>query len=298
MLQGLEQMPFDHQIRAMRWRGDGVCCFILAGSGGIDAFRASRVLPHLLHLSTLSTGHLSQADLSGFRACVLLADLMDWPASEENAPDLVAACKELASNGSAVAVVAVFLSPIPGGPDRDAAASAALQNAVLGAGADCVLFSCPSHPVTFRHLQTAIQGTEAWHERIAEAIESAQAKLARAQEQRWQRHYQIALRKIVWKAPQTVFPHIPQEDADLQEREDGVGDCSFVRVIGSGAFGSVFLGRHPRLGDVAVKAIKKASIKNIFDLAKVERELSILMGVLDHPNVLQILSCLHSAHRG
>ncbi|CAE6967238.1 Smok2b [Symbiodinium sp. CCMP2592] len=296
VLQGLEQMPFDHQIRAMRWRGDGVCCFILAGSGGIDAFRASRVLPHLLHLSTLSTGHLSQADLSGFRACVLLADLMDWPASEENAPDLLSACKELASNGSAVAVVAVFLSFIPGGPDRDAASTAALQNAVLGAGADCVLFSCPTHPVTFRHLQTAIQGTEAWHERIAEAIESAQAKLARAQEQRWQRHYQIALRKIVWKAPQTVFPHIPQEDGDLQEREDGVGDCSFVRVIGSGAFGSVFLGRHPRLGDVAVKAIKKASIKNIFDLAKVERELSILMGVLDHPNVLQILSCLHSTN--
>eukprot|EP00439_Symbiodinium_sp_Y106_P084908 s357_g26.t5 len=296
VLQGLEQMPFDHQIRAMRWRGDGVCCFILAGSGGIDAFRASRVLPHLLHLSTLSSGHLSQADLSGFRACVLLADLMDWPASEENAPDLVSACKELASNGSAVAVVAVFLSPIPGGPDRDAASTAALQNAVLGAGADCVLFSCPTHPVTCRHLQTAIQGTEAWHERIAEAIESAQAKLARAQEQRWQRHYQIALRKIVWKAPQTVFPHIPQEDGDLQEREDGVGDCSFVRVIGSGAFGSVFLGRHPRLGDVAVKAIKKASIKNIFDLAKVERELSILMGVLDHPNVLQILSCLHSTN--
>ena len=298
MLQGLEQMPFDHQIRGMRWRGDGVCCFILAGSGGIDAFRASRVLPHLLHLSTLSAGHLSQADLSGFRACVLLADLLEWPATEENAPDLLTACKELASNGSAVAVVAVFLSPIPGGPDRDASSTASLQNAVLGAGADCVLFSCPTHPVTFRHLQTAVQGTEAWHERIAEAIESAQAKLARAQEQRWQRHYQIALRKIVWKAPQTVFPHIPQEDADLDEREDGVGDCSFVRVIGSGAFGSVFLGRHPRLGDVAVKAIKKASIKNIFDLAKVERELSILMGVLDHPNVLQILSCLHSARLG
>ena len=31
--------------------GEGVCCFILAGSGGIDAFRASRVPPHLLHLS-------------------------------------------------------------------------------------------------------------------------------------------------------------------------------------------------------------------------------------------------------
>lgn len=150
--------------------------------------------------------------------------------------------------------------------------------------------------MTFRHLQAAIQGTEAWHERIAEAIESAQAKLARAQEQRWQRHYQIALRKIVWKAPQTVFPHIPQEDATLEEREDGVGDFSFVRVIGSGAFGSVFLGRHPRFGDVAIKALKKASIKNVFDLAKVERELSILMGVLDHPNVLEILSCLHGAN--
>ncbi|CAJ1361551.1 unnamed protein product [Effrenium voratum] len=294
-VQGLEQMPFDHQIRGMRWKGDGVCCFILAGSGGIDAFRASRVLPHLLHLSTLSSGHLGQADLGGFRACVLLCDLMEWPASEQGAEDLLAACKELASNGSAVAVVAVFLSPIPGGPDRDAVSTQALHSAVLAAGADCVLFSCPTHPVTFRHLQAAIQGTEAWHERIAEAIESAQAKLARAQEQRWQRHYQIALRKIVWKAPQTVFPHIPQEDAQIDEREDGVGDYSFVRVIGSGAFGSVFLGRHPRLGDVAVKAIKKASIKNVFDLAKVERELSILMGVLDHPNVLQILSCLHSA---
>lgn len=77
--------------------------------------------------------------------------------------------------------------------------------------------------------------------------------------------------------------------------EDGVGDFSFVRVIGSGAFGSVFLGRHPRFGDVAIKALKKASIKNVFDLAKVERELSILMGVLDHPNVLEILSCLHGA---
>lgn len=32
-------------------QGEGVCCFILAGSGSIDAFRASRVLPHLLHLS-------------------------------------------------------------------------------------------------------------------------------------------------------------------------------------------------------------------------------------------------------
>lgn len=294
--QGLEQMPFDHQIRGMRWKGEGVCCFILAGSGGIDAFRASRVLPHLLHLSTLSSGHLGQADLSGFRACVLLCDLMEWPASQDDAKDLFSACKELASNGSAVAVIAVFLAPIPGGPDRDAASTQALHSAVLAAGADCVLFSCPTHPVTFRHLQAAIQGTEAWHERIAEAIESAQAKLARAQEQRWQRHYQIALRKIVWKAPQTVFPHIPQEDADLAERDDGVGDYSFVRVIGSGAFGSVFLGRHPRFGDVAIKAIKKASIKNVFDLAKVERELSILMGVLDHPNVLEILSCLHGAN--
>lgn len=294
--QGLEQMPFDHQIRGMRWKGEGVCCFILAGSGGIDAFRASRVLPHLLHLSTLSSGHLGQADLSGFRACVLLCDLMEWPASQDDAKDLFSACKELASNGSAVAVIAVFLAPIPGGPDRDAASTQALHSAVLAAGADCVLFPCPTHPVTFRHLQAAIQGTEAWHERIAEAIESAQAKLARAQEQRWQRHYQIALRKIVWKAPQTVFPHIPQEDADLAERDDGVGDYSFVRVIGSGAFGSVFLGRHPRFGDVAIKAIKKASIKNVFDLAKVERELSILMGVLDHPNVLEILSCLHGAN--
>lgn len=223
---------------------------------------------------------------------------MEWPASRDDAKDLFSACKELASNGSAVAVIAVFLAPIPGGPDRDAASTQALHSAVLAAGADCVLFSCPTHPVTFRHLQAAIQGTEAWHERIAEAIESAQAKLARAQEQRWQRHYQIALRKIVWKAPQTVFPHIPQEDADLAERDDGVGDYSFVRVIGSGAFGSVFLGRHPRFGDVAIKAIKKASIKNVFDLAKVERELSILMGVLDHPNVLEILSCLHGAKLG
>jgi len=294
--QGLEQMPFDHQIRGMRWKGEGVCCFILAGSGGIDAFRASRVLPHLLHLSTLSSGHLGQADLSGFRACVLLCDLVSWPASQDDAADLFSACKELASNGTAVAVIAVFLAPIPGGPDRDAASTQALHSAVLAAGADCVLFSCPTHPVTFRHLQSAIQGTEAWHERIAEAIENAQAKLARAQEQRWQRHYQIALRKIVWKAPQTVFPHIPQEDASLAERDDGVGDYSFVRVIGSGAFGSVFLGRHPRFGDVAIKAIKKASIKNVFDLAKVERELSILMGVLDHPNVLEILSCLHGAN--
>jgi len=49
---------------------------------------------------------------------------------------------------------------------------------------------------------------------------------------------------------------------------------------------------------VAIKAIKKASIKNVFDLAKVERELSILMGVLDHPNVLEILSCLHGATLG
>lgn len=225
-------------------------------------------------------------------------DLVSWPASQDDAADLFSACKELASNGTAVAVIAVFLAPIPGGPDRDAASTQALHSAVLAAGADCVLFSCPTHPVTFRHLQSAIQGTEAWHERIAEAIENAQAKLARAQEQRWQRHYQIALRKIVWKAPQTVFPHIPQEDADLAERDDGVGDYSFVRVIGSGAFGSVFLGRHPRFGDVAIKAIKKASIKNVFDLAKVERELSILMGVLDHPNVLEILSCLHGATLG
>eukprot|EP00913_Durusdinium_trenchii_P013196 g12386.t1 len=85
----------------MRWKGEGVCCFILAGSGSIDAFRASRVLPHLLHLSTLSSGHLGQADLSGFRACVLLCDLMEWPASEDAATDLFSACKELASNGSA-----------------------------------------------------------------------------------------------------------------------------------------------------------------------------------------------------
>ena len=146
---------------------------------------------------------------------------MEWPASEDAATDLFSACKELASNGSAVAVIAVFLSPIPGGPDRDPVSTQLLHSAVLSAGADCVLFSCPTHPVTFRHLQAAIQGTEAWHERIAEAIESAQAKLARAQEQRWQRHYQIALRKIVWKAPQAVFPHIPQEDATLEEREDG-----------------------------------------------------------------------------
>lgn len=293
---GFSQMPFENQIRGLRWRGEGVCCFLLAGSGGIDACRASRVLPHLLHFSTLSSGHLGHADLSGFRACVLLTELQEGPCYTECAKDLLSACKELASNSSAAVVVAVFLSALPGGPDRDPQAMQALHRSVLAAGADSVLFSCPQSPVASRHLQGAVQGTEAWHERIAEAIESAQAKLARAQEQRWQRHYQIALRKIVWKAPQTVFPHIPQEDMALGEREDGVGDCDFLRVIGSGAFGSVHLARHPRLGDVAVKVIKKASIKNIFDLAKVERELSILMGVLDHPNVLEILSCLHGSN--
>lgn len=54
------------------------------------------------------------------------------------------------------------------------------------------------------HLQAAIQGTEAWHERIAEAIESAQAKLARAQEQRWQRHYQ-SLGCLASPRSETVF---------------------------------------------------------------------------------------------
>lgn len=160
---------------------------------------------------------------------------------------------------------------------------------------------------------------------------------------------------------QAVFPCVfPKEGAEEALLKDGVGEYSFIRVIGSGAFGSVFLGRHPRFGDVAIKSLKKASIKtpgmqgsmpnmglyltkgftshistiftnvqrisivffivfhqismvfhsisairgsnlasvaprNVFDLAKVERELSILMGVLDHPNVLEILSCLHGA---
>ena len=40
----------------------------------------------------MSNGHLGQADLSGFRACVLLCDLMEWPAKEEDAADLFAAC--------------------------------------------------------------------------------------------------------------------------------------------------------------------------------------------------------------
>ena len=45
--------PRHVQTKRRMWKdgqGEGVCCFILAGSGGIDAFRASRVLPHLLHL--------------------------------------------------------------------------------------------------------------------------------------------------------------------------------------------------------------------------------------------------------
>jgi len=289
-------LAFDHLIRGLRWRGDGRCCKVLAGSEGIDTARASRAIPHLWYLSALSPGHLSQADLSGFRACITLSAVGEWPASTSSVTELISACKELAGNGSAAAVVCVVLSPIPGGPDRDAKSTGALQTAILAAGADSVLFSCPTHPVTFRQLQSAVQGTENWHEKTAEAIESAQTKMVRAQGQRWQRHYQIALRKIVWKAPQTVFPHIPQEDHDLLEREDGVGDYVFSRVIGSGTFGRVYLGQHPRLNDVAVKSIKKASIKSIFDLAKVERELSILMGVLDHPNVLRILSCLHGAN--
>eukprot|EP00930_Biecheleria_cincta_P039112 TRINITY_DN26903_c0_g1_i1.p1 TRINITY_DN26903_c0_g1~~TRINITY_DN26903_c0_g1_i1.p1 ORF type:complete len:1482 (-),score=245.16 TRINITY_DN26903_c0_g1_i1:147-4532(-) len=289
-------LAFDNLIRNLRWRGDGRCCKILAGAQGIDTARASRAIPHLWYLSALSPGHLSQADLSGFRACITLSAVSDWPASTSCVDELISACKELAGNGSAAAVVSVVLSPVPGGPDRDAKSTGALQQAILAAGADAVLFSCPTQPVTFRQLQSAVQGTENWHEKTAEAIESAQTKMVRAQEQRWQRHYQIALRKIVWKAPQTVFPHIPQEDAGLEEREGGVGDYTFSRVVGSGTFGRVHLAKHPRLGDVAVKSIKKASIKSIFDLAKVERELSILMGVLDHPNVLRIISCLHGAN--
>eukprot|EP00927_Polykrikos_kofoidii_P033518 TRINITY_DN28346_c0_g1_i1.p1 TRINITY_DN28346_c0_g1~~TRINITY_DN28346_c0_g1_i1.p1 ORF type:complete len:1169 (+),score=185.90 TRINITY_DN28346_c0_g1_i1:144-3509(+) len=261
----------------------------------------SRVLPNLVLLQSMSENYLTENDFAAYRGCVSLAFLPN-PCIKPDHPTIVqlfAGLQKLASNDSVSALIALCVAAEPDSPSITNAQDYTrdLTRAAMDAGADAFLLSCPDAAVTWRQLDTAVVSVDVWTERVLEVTkqaEESEAAIAEAEE-RHRRHLQLAMKKMVWKSPQTVFPHIPQVDPRLQERDDGVGQYTFIRTLGKGSFGTVQLARSPGSASEAVKVISKANIRSMNDLAHIERELSILLGILDHPNILRILSCMHGA---
>jgi len=280
------------QLRDLRLPpGEGSCCYIMAADcTGCTAKDSASFLPGLLYLPALRERYLREADLSECRACLLLAPLPHRPAEAEDCKATFRAVRDLVgerSGGLLGTIIVVFLAGTDQ-PDQLPAAIPTLHAAAFAAGVDNVLMSHPGAPIGKTQLQTAVLTAEFWHDRLDE-VESREAH----KQEKWGQKYKAQLRKLIWSTPDSVFPHIPQEDPDLLEEEGSVGDYHLIRTIGQGGFGMVYLAQHEEQGRVAVKTINKATIKRIDDLASVEQEIRILREVLDHPNVLKVHCCLH-----
>lgn len=284
------------------------CCFIVSGGDVADARELVRTLPHVRHVSTFSSDHLLEADFAAFRSCVVLVILPDLRADVDcpAVQSALASSRDLLANES-VGVVLIFfvgqstvedtfentdtVSAFAGAP-RGSLLDARGKDLVMTAtsiGADGVLFSSPDQKLSARRFRAALQVAEAWSDRVVKSLDNVKMDM----ERKCKRHVQVATRKLVWNSPQTIFPHIPHEDKSLKERENGVGDYTFTRQLGRGAFGTVHLARSATGQSVAIKVVTKKKIRNLKDLAQIERELIILRGVLDHPNILRIYACLH-----
>eukprot|EP00928_Gymnodinium_smaydae_P080876 TRINITY_DN64496_c0_g1_i1.p1 TRINITY_DN64496_c0_g1~~TRINITY_DN64496_c0_g1_i1.p1 ORF type:complete len:1232 (+),score=155.65 TRINITY_DN64496_c0_g1_i1:119-3814(+) len=274
--------------------------FILSGADAEDIRCITRILPHVMHLSTVSSGHLREVDLSSYRVCVVLVvlpDLQTLPSSEA-VEQAYTAVKDLNSNESMGCSVVLFVglsSVEPSFSDEEVDIFQSQAFLTMQAEADGVLFSCPSAPVHACQLQTTVQVAEAWSDRTLKATHH----MKEAMEKKCHRHMSIAMRKMVWNAPLTVFPHIPPEDKNLNEHANGVGPYTYTKKIGQGGFGSVYLAtsEHNPNQHVAVKEIAKSQSWSLGDLAQIEREIVILKGILNHPNVLKIIECLHGKTR-
>eukprot|EP00971_Amphidinium_carterae_P347459 6489478-Amphidinium_carterae.1 len=160
----------------------------------------------------------------------------------------------------------------------------------MNCGADTVLCSNPGQHVTYAQMMVQVQTLEL----LAEREVQAQKQVQKNCEQRMEKNLQISMRKAIWGMPEKVFKHIPHIDTQLRETDDGVGLYRFSRNLGKGTFSSVKLACHPEYGQVAMKVINKALIRSVEDLAMTENELSILQGCVNHPNVAEIVECLHS----
>jgi serine/threonine protein kinase len=68
----------------------------------------------------------------------------------------------------------------------------------------------------------------------------------------------------------------------------------FIKRLGEGSYGLVYLARHPRIKERLV-AIKYLKLGNVDDIKKVEREVDILAR-LQHPNVVNILDTYRFDH--
>jgi len=291
-----DSSPFTPLLKSLRRRGGGGdSCFLLPHSTLLGVQRVMNVLPNVIHRDLHSPGFLAGADLRKFRAAVILIALPD--SMDDVSGDLVEGvehiCAELNSNSSSPPItLALCLSGVQR-PDPNHDVPKILQELIswiMGCGADGVLCSSPANPVTYAQLSIQVQTLELLAEREVQAQREVQASC----EQRMERNLQISMRKAIWSMPEKVFKHIPQIDKHLQETADSVGQYKLSRSLGKGTFSSVKLAAHPTHGQVAMKIINKALIRNVEDLAMTENEMSILIGCLNHPNVVRIIECIHT----
>uniref|UniRef100_A0A7S4WB29 Protein kinase domain-containing protein n=1 Tax=Alexandrium monilatum TaxID=311494 RepID=A0A7S4WB29_9DINO len=159
-------------------------------------------------------------------------------------------------------------------------------------GADDVIILPGSQTLTRHRMQTAILRSELTASKAAEVMAREAARVTKRQS----RSLRALSRRYLWELPGAVLQGIPPVDDKSVDGGDStkVGGYQLTSRLGAGSFGAVFKVGHPKHGDRALKVLEKDSMKTVCQLFAVNRELSIMLNIAPHPNIVQAFEAFHT----
>lgn len=242
-------------------------------------------------------------DLSSTTVVLILSPI----GSKQN--EALAVCQALNSQPDAPPIVVVLHPPAAkaawqqdgfrvAGAEELADATAEVQLGFLDAGADEVICLFDGDVVLAHRLDGVVRRCAAHAMRVDQLINVEVGALEAKLDEQMQHLRKAQTKKFIWQLPGLVLDGIPALDEKLEEvpSEGRVGGYNFVRELGKGGFGKVYLATHPVRDQVAVKAIAKGSIGDARSLLSLDREFVLMLNTPPCPHIVHAWETLHGRH--